>query len=127
MHAISTLSLFNTLHVLSLSHKLLFVGLDGTKLNRVVLIYPYFFLFQDILTKEIIGCGIKRRRLHYVDDFNIGQSHLVHHPNGNKKCEIWLWHRRLGHPSFGYMKHLFPELLLNVSDFSLRCNTRIFG
>ena len=27
-----------------------------------------------------------------------------------KKFEIWLWHRRLGHSSFGYLKKLFPSL-----------------
>ena len=30
-----------------------------------------------------------------------------------KKTEIWLWHRRLGHASFGYLKKLFPSLFAN--------------
>jgi len=36
----------------------------------------------------------------------------------NKK-EIWLWHRRFGHPSFGYLKKLFPSLFhkCNICDF----------
>jgi len=36
-----------------------------------------------------------------------------------KRKKIWLWHRRLGHPSFGYLKNLFPSLFhkCNISDF----------
>jgi len=43
--------------------------------------------------------------------------------NGNiqdkNKKEIWLWNKRLGHPSFGYLKKLFPSLFhkCNISDF----------
>ena len=42
---------------------------------------------------------------------------------GEKKMsEIWLWHRRLGHASFGYLKKLFPSFftMSDVSDF--RCD-----
>ena len=73
-----TLKLFNTLLVPSLSHKLLSISQITKELNCVVLIYPKFCLFQDILTKEIIGCGTERGGLYYVDDFGVGRAHLVH-------------------------------------------------
>ena len=44
-------SLPNTLLVPSLSSKLLFVSQAMKELNCWVLIYPTFYLFQDILTK----------------------------------------------------------------------------
>ena len=28
--------------------------------------------------------------------------------------QLWTWHRRLGHPSLGYLKHLFPSLAKNT-------------
>lgn len=35
--------------------------------------------------------------------------------------EIMLWHRRLGHLSFSYMKYLFPSLFLNKSPIEFQC------
>ena len=53
-------SLPNTLLVPSLTNKLLSVGQATEELNCCVLMYHNFCLFQDILTKKIIGRGTKR-------------------------------------------------------------------
>lgn len=62
-----------------------------------------------------------------MDDFSMGRVHHVGQPSGIKAEQIWLWHRRLGHPSFGYLQHLFPTLFseLCVSDF--KCETCILA
>ena len=39
-----------------------------------------------------------------------------------KKFEIWLWHRRLGHASFGYLKKLFPSLFAKSDISGFRCD-----
>ena len=39
-----------------------------------------------------------------------------------KKFEIWLWHRRLGHVSFGYLKKLFPNLFAKSNMSGFRCD-----
>ncbi|VVA38991.1 PREDICTED: Retrovirus-related Pol poly from transposon TNT, partial [Prunus dulcis] len=77
----------------------------------------------DILTKEIIGRGTKRGGLYYVDDFSMGRANSVKHPSDDKHQQIWLWHRRLGHPSFGYMRHLLPELFSVFKDSDFKCDT----
>ena len=119
-----TLQLPNTLLVPSLSHKLLSVSQVTSDLNCMVLMYPAFCLIQDILTKEIIGRGTKREGLYYMDDISVGRAHHMQNSVGVKEREIWLWHRRLGHPSFIYMKHLFPDLfshLQKVIEFLILC------
>lgn len=90
-------------------------------LNCVVLMYSTFCLLQDILTKEIIRCGTKWERPYYIDDFSMGRAHHMHPLIDKKKRQIWLWHRRLGHLSFSYMKYLFPSLFSNISIVDLKC------
>nr|CAN71214.1 hypothetical protein VITISV_039504 [Vitis vinifera] len=80
----------------------------------------------DIQTRQTIGCGIKRGKLYYLDlqskDSNKLQQALMADGSEEekKKSEIWLWHRRLGHASFGYLKKLFPSLFAK-SDISGFC------
>ncbi|CAL8152273.1 unnamed protein product [Prunus armeniaca] len=101
----SSLTLSNTLLVPSLSTKLL----------------------SDIHTKEILGRGTKRGGLYYVDDFSPGMANSVTHPFDSKQKQIWLWHRRLGHPSFSYMKHLIPDLFSGFKDSDFTCDTCILA
>lgn len=69
------------------------------ELNFCVLIYSKFYFFQDILTKEIIGRGIKREGLYYMDDFSCGRVNNMYSA-GVKERQIWLWHNQLGIPYF---------------------------
>ncbi|CAL8167789.1 unnamed protein product [Prunus armeniaca] len=71
----------------------------------------------DIHTMEILGRGTKRGGLYYVDDFSPCVANSVTHPFDSKQKQIWLWHGRLGHPSFSYMKHLIPDLFLGYFTF----------
>ena len=122
-----SLSLSNTLLVPSLSNRLMSVSQVTTDLNCVVVMYSTFYLLQNILTKEIIGRGTKREGLYYVDDFSSGRANHMHHTVSNKKRHIWLWHHRLGHPSFGYLKHLLPGLFSKVSHLNFKCDTCILA
>lgn len=114
----------NTLLVPSLTTRLISVGQLIEELNCVVLMFPEFCIVQDILTKEIIGCGSKHGRLYHLEDLRIGRTNLA---NGSAKFEglIWTWHRRLGHPSFGYMKKILPELFVGLDLSKFQCETCI--
>ena len=68
----------------------------------------------------MIGCGIKWGKLYYLDlqskDSNkLQQALMADGSEGEKKkSEIWLWHRRLGHAFFGYLKEKFLGCLQRV-------------
>ena len=62
-----------------------------------------------------------------MDDLSLGKAHHMGYSVNINEKEIWLWHRRLGHPSFTYMKHLFPDLFSQVKNFDDKCKTCIIA
>ncbi|RVW93483.1 Retrovirus-related Pol polyprotein from transposon TNT 1-94 [Vitis vinifera] len=116
-----TLNLDSVLVVPSLDYNLLLVSQIIAALSCIVIFWPEFCVIKDIQTRQdsvlvvpsldynllqTIGCGIKRRKLYYLDlqskDSNkLQQALMAYGSEGEKKkSEIWLWHRRLGHASF---------------------------
>lgn len=120
-----TLAIKDVLFVPSLNCNLLSVTQLTKSHNCVALFFPTHCIFQNIHTREKIGSGRRIGGLYYLEDGfqhsdKKGQAHVVNEDLVNKKQkEIWLWHRRLGHPSFSYLRRLFPSLFsgCNVSDF----------
>ena len=51
----------------------------------------------------------------------------MHHLHTAKERQIWLWHRRLGHPSFHYLKHVLPDLFMSTQISDLKCDTCILA
>nr|GEX27513.1 hypothetical protein [Tanacetum cinerariifolium] len=62
---------------------------------------------KDIRTGAIIECGTEIKGLYCVDEVTQNGDVMLFH--GMAKREAWLWHRRLGHPSNGYLHVLFPN------------------
>lgn len=102
------MKLKNCLYIPTLSSKLLSISQVTKELNCVVLMYPTFCILQHILTREIIERGTERGDLYYVDEVT-HQGHAMF-AHGTVDRQLWLWHRRLGHPSFGSLKMLFTSL-----------------
>jgi len=116
------LKLKNYLYVPVLSSKLLSVSQVTKELNCVVLMFSNFCILHDILKKEIIGRGTEREGLYYIDE--VVQKGHVMLAHGTVTRQLWLWHRCLGHPSFGYLKILFPSLFTSNTK-SIKCETCI--
>ncbi|KAJ0589411.1 putative RNA-directed DNA polymerase [Helianthus annuus] len=80
-------------------------------------------LDRDIRTGTIIGRGTERQGLYYVEEVTRHGTVMLAH--GTTDREAWLWHRRLGHPSVGYLHILFPKLFpLNKT---LNCETCVLA
>ena len=116
----NTLKLVTVLVVPSLECNLLSVSPITLYLNYIVTFWPSFCIFQDILNR-------KRGKLYCLELTEDGEHKFGHacHTSGveNAKEKIWLWHRRLGHVSFGYLKKLQPSLFSDIEVSYFQCNT----
>ena len=79
------------------------------------------------MTTTTIGSGREANGLYFLDipTPTQGQLSVAHHTSISPSAEetIWLWHRRLGHPSFHLIQHLFPSLLPNSSISLFQCES----
>lgn len=128
----SSLSLDHVLIVPSLDYDLLFVSQIIDSLKCTVCFWPSYCLFQDLHTRAVIGCGTRRGKLYYLDltDDTVKRLSRANHVGGGESIrmkKIWLWHRRLGHVSFGYLKLLFPELFSQFIESDFHCEICILA
>nr|GEY41513.1 hypothetical protein [Tanacetum cinerariifolium] len=71
---------------------------------------------------SILSYGTRRGRLYYLKENHQSQAHHTGISQA-KKSVAWLWHRRLGHLSFSYLRKLKANLFLNVMDSDFKCET----
>ena len=83
-----------------------------------------WFTFQDLNSRMTIGNSKEWDGLYYLEGSNRRKREankaLVSSHSNNE--DVLLWHQRLGHPSFDYMKHLFPSLF-NKNSVPFSCET----
>ncbi|BFG42330.1 hypothetical protein CerSpe_286040 [Prunus speciosa] len=119
------LSLPHTLLVPSIKCNLLSVGKFLDSHNCYATFYPSHCKFQDLTTHETIGHGKWRGGLYILTVSSPPRA--VHVQNSRAQQQIWLWHRRLGHPSFGYLQRLFPSLFQGLVDSQFKCETCVLA
>ena len=92
----------------TLSHKLLSITLLIKQLHCTVLLTSSACIVQDAQTGKIIGRGTKKGGLYYVNEAvnKVTLSLALVSPDQ----KLWIRHQRLGQPSLGYLKRLFPSL-----------------
>ena len=120
-----SLTLDTVLIVPSLAYNLLSVSQITATLKCTVTFWPQFCVFQDILTRKILGYGVRRDNMYFLELTEKGGSMLGHAHQTRSKDQahtlVWLWHRRLGHLSFGYLKRLQPHLFSSLSILDFQC------
>jgi len=124
------INLHSVLHVPNLTCNLLSVSKLCQDSNCRVTFFESHCEFQDQNLGTMIGRARMIDGLYYFDEIS----------SGNKKAQgfsstssipvqdtIMLWHLRLGHPSFAYMKRLFPELFKGMDCSSFQCESCILA
>ena len=72
---------------------------------------------------RIIGHDTETRGLYNIAEIDKGGHAMLTQVSLNEK--IWMWHKRLGHPSLGYLKHLFP--CIKSSKVFLNCEACVLA
>ena len=84
--------------------------------NCCVVFYDSHCIFQDRSSGKTIGSAKMIDGLYYFRDelsSNKMAQGLSSISSLSIRDQIMVWHYRLGHPSFSYLKHLFPMLQTN--------------
>ncbi|XP_062090704.1 retrovirus-related Pol polyprotein from transposon RE1 isoform X1 [Humulus lupulus] len=97
------LTLSSVLHLPNLSFNLLSVSQLTRNLNCCISFFPDHCLFQDLMTKKIIGKGHESGGLYVLDPLS---STPIACPSVASAFEA---HCRLGHPSLPLLKKLCPQ------------------
>ena len=122
----TSLTLSNVLHVPKLSCNLISISKLTQDLNCQAKFFHSHCEFQDTASGKMIGNARECGGLYILDEES--NSSKIDQENSclkttlvNKDNEIYLWHFRLGHPSFFYMKQLFPKLFKNKNPSNFQC------
>ena len=122
---ISCLTLKDVLHIPRLSCNLLSVGKITLNQHYRANFFPYHCEFQDLASGKTISNAKLSGGLYYFDDGSLPKDSVSTSCLGVisdfGKNDIMLWHFRLGHPSFHYLKRLFPSLFSNKNPSSFQC------
>ncbi|GAU39772.1 hypothetical protein TSUD_220160 [Trifolium subterraneum] len=119
------ITLQSVLHVPKFACNLLSVHKLSKDTNCSVLFHSSSCVFQDQNSGKMIGTAREINGLYYLDENPLGnkKASALHStsPPLSVSDEVMLWHRRLGHPSFPYLKYLFPEFSKEINSSQLDC------
>lgn len=90
---------------------------------------------KERITKGMIGNADHQKGLYFFNTtrpryssvYSYGNKSSVVRNDKSRIDLILLWHRRLGHPNFSYLKRFKPHLFNDISVNSLSCETCLFG
>jgi GAG-pre-integrase domain len=112
----------NVLHVKNCASNLISISKITSELNCEILFSSRNVIFQERITKKVIGEGYLQNGL-----YNVGER--KYNFNIKKDEELGkLWHKRIGHPSDRVLKYLFDFPKLDCSSceiYNLEKHTRL--
>lgn len=122
----SSSTLHNVLHVPNLSCNLLSVSQLTQDQNCRAYFLPSHCEFQDLKLGRTIGSAKQSGGLYFHEDGSDlrkqSQRTCFESISISLDNEIMLWHFRLGHPNFQYLKYLIPCLFKNQDSSLFQCD-----
>ena len=113
-------------HVPALKCNLLSISKITHDNNCVAHFHSSMCQFQDLSSGRTIGSARIHEGLYYLNNTEYeGQQAFVSGVASvsiSSAREIMLWHHRLGHPNFSYLKRLLPSLFKHEDSVSFTCD-----
>lgn len=119
------ITLKNVLHVPNLSCNLLSISQLTKSSNCSANFFPSYCVFQDLSSGKTIDSAKECEGLYYFDETNVSQQRRFASCDSvfvPKISEILLWHYRMGHPNFQYLRNVFPSIFANKIFSDLKCD-----
>lgn len=120
------IGLKSVLHVPKLACNLLSVSKLSKDSNCRSTFFDSHCEFQDRSSGRMIRSNKMIDSLYYFDD-NFSSNKIAQASSSisfaSAREQITLWHLRLGHPSFPYLRHLFPSLFKGLDCSSFQCES----
>lgn len=124
IHITSNLILKNVLHVPKLSDNLVSIKKLTHDLKCYATFTPSYYVLRDQGTGRRIGLAKERDGLYHLEPSSKIRNHLsLSFLSSFNKDTIWLYHLRLGHPSFRVLKVMFPHLFQGIDILEFHCDT----
>ncbi|RDX67605.1 hypothetical protein CR513_53499, partial [Mucuna pruriens] len=114
----SSLSLHNVLQVPKLDNNLISIHRLKQDWNCAMTFFRSHCVIQELTTGRTIGVAKEQGGLYYLQHTKIGNNiNKEELPSSQRATsetwaasQIWLYHKRLGHPPFGLLKTIFSHL-----------------
>nr|KYP51610.1 Retrovirus-related Pol polyprotein from transposon TNT 1-94 [Cajanus cajan] len=120
----SSIVLKNVLHVPQLVNNFISVQKLTKDLNCSVTFFSTR-VFQDLATGKTILTAKDQSELYLLESDDQNKTKIISQQAISEtwaNSQIWLHHKRLGHPSFNLIKSLFPHLFTRESIESFNCD-----
>nr|KYP74001.1 Retrovirus-related Pol polyprotein from transposon TNT 1-94 [Cajanus cajan] len=121
----SSIVLKDVLHVPQLANNLISVQKLTKDLNCSVTFFSTHCVFQDLATGKTILTAKEQSGLYLLESDDQNKTKIMSQQATSEtwaNSQIWLHHKRLGHPSFNLLKSLFPHLFTKESIESFNCD-----
>jgi hypothetical protein len=118
-----SLHLSSVLHVPSFPVNLLSVSSLVDQFKCMVIFDENFCILQEKRTGRVIGTGIRRNGLWYINQEQSALTAAV----GTQEKEIYLLHCRLGHVPFESLNKFYPAMFKGVDKNKLVCDACELG